>query len=92
LSALALENSRDEKIFISNISVRIFPNELTSEVQFVLDCTLILRKFNRQTGNIPPEDFTLGRLEFVEVELHTLQSLFREFSQGKGIKINLYLD
>lgn len=94
MSALSVTQSNEEMIFISNISVRTFPNTQTSVVQFVLDCTLTSRRFYLGSGQGPKfQDSIIGKIEFVEVDLHTLQGLFREFEQGQGkIKINLSLD
>jgi hypothetical protein len=79
-------------IFISNISVRTFENNQTSVVQFILDCTLTSRRLFPGEQKVPRETI-IGKLEFVEVDLHTLQGIFREFEQGSGkIKINLYLN
>jgi hypothetical protein len=94
LSELSIVQSRDEMVFISNISVRTFENSLSSTVQFILDCTLTSRRFSRGTlSDEKYQDLIIGKLEFVEVDLHTLQGLFREFEQGKGrIKINLLMN
>jgi len=95
LSALSLVQSKDRWLFISNISVRTFPNPLSSTVQFVLDCTLTDRRFIHHAKVNEPKyvDRIIGKIEFVEVDLHTLQGVFREFEQGQGsIKVNLSLD
>jgi len=93
MSELSLVQTRDDMIYISQISVRTFENNLSSEVQFILDCTLTLRRDLHEGLNNKPTVFPIGRLELVEVDLHTLQGMFREFEQGKGkIKVNLFLN
>lgn len=92
MSALSIAQSSEETVFISEISVRTFENKLSSILQFVLDCTLTSRRFFHGSQKTF-QDNIIGRIEFVEVDLHTLQGIFREFEQGSGmIKLNLHLN